>query len=841
MTHINKIKYFGFLSILMAFVFLIMVSCLSPLKNDTGTLIISIPETDSGNARSAALPAEMIQEMHYIITISRNMDIGNDELKPIDLVNKTKTTIELAPGKWFIQVTAFYTGGEIAAYGSCDVVVEAGRTSYATVTMTVIDEFVTPVILDDTNINAVYWLGEKTDPISAGEILVNFGESSYQWYKNTTDNNDIDTAKLIQNADASDFTPPSDDIGVLYYFPVITNTYPGKKGDETISATGNTVKVEILGRNSANLQKVINSAEDRAVIELPGGLTFMMYSTVTINREITITTKGSGDVKLLRDTAFIDDINAAKSYLFNVGNGGYLKLSGKKNNSLVIDGNNITASTNRSSLIKVNDGILEMGDEVYLSGNTISSGGNNGSNGGAVTVSGSGSLFTMNGGGILYNTAVRGGGVYIEDGADFKMNGGAIYSNKATNIYSEDAGGGGVYITGNGTEFTMSGGIIGSEDDTGDGNESAMNGGGVAVLNGAKFTMSENAKIKYNIDNGLYGTGGGGVIIKGFNSNFTMNDDAEVSYNQSYTGGGVAVDAPVDSNASNPLSYSFIMNGGKVNSNISEHPNFTNGAGPGGGVRVYNGSSFLMKDGEINYNISKSEAGCGGVAVNRGVFTMEGGTIGYNGGGGVGLTATGIGNKPHFTMTGGSIEYNETGIGYDGGGVYVGGGCEFIMDGGSITGNTASKGGGVYLDADGNIGITEFTMTGGFIEDNESGSEGGGVYVNCYCKFTLGGTAVIRRNIASSDGGGVFLDGVFSQGGKLYLYDSAEIYENEAHNGRGGGVCLDYNGMNALFEINTPAALSSVHANTAPGYPSAGQVHVGSGDFLVDGVNNNDY
>ena len=784
MTHINKIKYFGFLSILMAFVFLIMVSCLSPLKNDTGTLIISIPETDSGNARSAALPAEMIQEMNYSIVFRKDGDNGNDKPKTIKLQkNKRETTVELVEGAWNIEVIAFYSGSEIAAIGSCDTKIIAGRTSYASVTMKVTDDFVTPDFNGGSYDDAVYWLGEVTDEIMVEGTSVNYGNLSYQWYMNDIDSNESETAVLVGNADELSFSPPSTNPGVFYYFPVATNTYPGKEVEETVSVTGNTTKITILERNSEMLQQVIDAAKQGAVIEIPcsldGSMDFTMFSTVTIDKEITLTTKGTGDANLIRDASFYDTDSTPSCYLFTINAGGKLNLAGAADRMLNLDGNGYTTASlsNRSSLINVNGGILEMGDEVYLFGNTISSGGNNGSNGGAVTVTGSGSLFIMNGGEILYNTAVRGGGVYAANGANFVMNGGAIYSNYGTRNNAQDAGGGGVYITGNGTEFTMNGGIIGSETD-GDGNEAYYNGGGVAVLNGAKFTMGGDAKIKNNYENGGSNTGGGGVAIMGTNSNFTMNEGAEISYNRSYTGGGVAVDAPMDS--TNPPAYSFIMNGGKINHNTAVYQGSGNGGGPGGGVRVHDGSSFLMKDGEISYNETESYGG--GVALNRGVFTMEGGSISFN-------------KAP------------------------------------------SNWGGGVVLTAYNSGDKTVFTMTGGCVEDNESGENGGGVYVDEDCEFIIGGTAEICRNTSNIDGGGVFISHSYSggTGGVLNLQGAAKIYENHA-DGSGGGVCLDPSlyFSTAFFKIFSPATEESVFDNTAGVTPLPSQVYVISGTFLVD-------
>lgn len=93
-----------------------------------------------------------------------------------------------------------------------------------------------------------------------------------------------------------------------------------------------------------------------------------------------------------------------------------------------------------------------------------------------------------------------------------------------------------------------------------------------------------------------------------------------------------------------------------------------------------------MKDGTISGN--KNE----GVCLAGGRFTMEGGVISGNTGGGVNVYGGG-----RFTMQGGAISGNKAD---EGGGVRVSEGT-FIMEGGVISGNTALKGGGVYVGGGG--------------------------------------------------------------------------------------------------------------------------------------------
>ncbi|MDR1219934.1 MAG: InlB B-repeat-containing protein [Treponema sp.] len=115
-----------------------------------------------------------------------------------------------------------------------------------------------------------------------------------------------------------------------------------------------------------------------------------------------------------------------------------------------------------------------------------------------------------------------------------------------------------------------------------------------------------------------------------------------------------------------------------------------------------------------------------------------------------------------------------------GGGVYIAGGGRFGMNGGTVSGNSASRAGGVYVN-----GV--FVMNGGVISGNSaSGSQGGGVYVTSTGTFAKqsGGTIYgsnasdALKNTASSD----------SYGQAVYVNSSPAKIRNAT---AGNGVTLD--------------------------------------------------
>ena len=124
-----------------------------------------------------------------------------------------------------------------------------------------------------------------------------------------------------------------------------------------------------------------------------------------------------------------------------------------------------------------------------------------------------------------------------------------------------------------------------------------------------------------------------------------------------------------------------------------------------GSISIYNGNLIMNKGAKI------SNGDGAGVYVygynDSGTFTMNGGEISGNTGGGVCVYDGG-----KFTMKDGEISGNTTQSGYGGGGVYVGDNGTFTMNGGKISGNICISsvpwminsyyyGGGVYVASSG--------------------------------------------------------------------------------------------------------------------------------------------
>lgn len=175
--------------------------------------------------------------------------------------------------------------------------------------------------------------------------------------------------------------------------------------------------------------------------------------------------------------------------------------------------------------------------------------------------------------------------------------------------------------------------------------------------------------------------------------------------------------------------------------------------------------------------------------------------------------------------------------------------ASFLMRHGTIEGNEAQAGGGIYVDSG-----CGFTMDGGTVEGNTAtDSEGGGIFVwsnkdasfGDYVKINAGKIINNKTENEFSWGGG----GLFVNSGAAVHVNSAQITGNTAH-GLGGGVA---GCPHASIAVTTVANGAAIYQNDAQGtsFPTNPRLRlldtnsviegnenkvVATGDFLFDGL-----
>ena len=201
---------------------------------------------------------------------------------------------------------------------------------------------------------------------------------------------------------------------------------------------------------------------------------------------------------------------------------------------------------------------------------------------------------------------------------------------------------------------------------------------------------------------GGYAASGGGISAYG--TKLTIEKGCTITGNQAISGGGVYISGG-----------ELILNGGYITNNIATK---AKGYTYGGGIYAYRYANVTINDGGISGN--KAPYG-GGVCVwnpndpaGTSYITINGGSISnntankyegenlssgtYYGGTGAGMY---IRKDAIIIITGGNITNNEaeasnTGSS-DGGGLYIYSPTSFSMQGGTISGNKATYGKGIYL------------------------------------------------------------------------------------------------------------------------------------------------
>ena len=302
--------------------------------------------------------------------------------------------------------------------------------------------------------------------------------------------------------------------------------------------------------------------------------------------------------------------------------------------------------------------------------------------------------------------------------------------------------------------------------------------GNVALdLNGHTITVDDATAFIVTGNLSLSDSAGGGVITGGS----TYGENGECA------GAGVRVCS----------GGSFTMTGGTISGNNARW---------GGGVGVY--GSFTMTGGTISGNSAKKG---GGVYVSGGSFTMSGGTISGNtmqdeyGGGvyaenGAQVSLGGV-ISDNYGKTQTSYGSSST-YGY-GGGVYAADSSTVVtIDGATISGNRAQRGGGVYLYM-ASVSMNSGSITGNDCTAYHNGGKGAGVAVYSGSFTMLDGS--ISANSSNGLGGGIYSDyGLLSLAGGTISGNNATGMDGES----GGGLYFTGTGSSSKVKLSGDAVIS---------------------------------
>ena len=304
------------------------------------------------------------------------------------------------------------------------------------------------------------------------------------------------------------------------------------------------------------------------------------------------------------------------------------------------------------------------------------------------------------------------------------------------------------------------------------------------------------------------GGGGGAIALDDQKCIFNMYG-GEISGNNGKNYGG-AIFRKFNANVPNTTGGAFNMYGGTIKGNTAKN---------GGAFFSTTGGTINMTGGTISGNKAtqgSSDAGGGAILMGWGTINIsDGAKINNNTAnrwGGAICLRQDSNQVTTLNMRGGEISGNRATK--EGGAVHVlDKECMFYLYDGKITGNASGDGGAIYLNQE----PSWLIMQGGEISGNTATGNGGGVYIyrtGSVCQLYSG---KIENNKASGSGGGIYINP--SNSGQLRV-GNKPLVQNNTVSGKANNVYLP-SGKTLTIEIgmSTGASIGVTTANTS--YPVA--------------------
>ena len=123
--------------------------------------------------------------------------------------------------------------------------------------------------------SAVYTIDAQAVALIVTATKSDNGVLSYQWYSNTANNNTGGT--LISGANTASYTPPTDELGTVYYYVIVTNTLNAK----TAVATSNTAEIEINEKVNAEVPQITEHPQSAEYVVGDTAITLTVNATVS--------------------------------------------------------------------------------------------------------------------------------------------------------------------------------------------------------------------------------------------------------------------------------------------------------------------------------------------------------------------------------------------------------------------------------------------------------------------------------------------------------------------------------------------------------------------------------
>ena len=390
----------------------------------------------------------------------------------------------------------------------------------------------------------------------------------------------------------------------------------------------------------------------------------------------------------------------------------------------------------------------------------------------------------INGGTLYKNSGTYGGGIFVHSKGQCNLTGGSISENIAS------TGGGGIFAYGS---VDIAGDAMITGNKANGAHATNAGGGGIQLAAEGTLIMHDGSPV---ISGNTAVLRGGGIRLRNDQPNVKATIyNGTISGNSAPIGGGISVEAG-----------ELVLNGGTVGGTTDEQANTATTSG--GGVYLDTGT-LMISGGAIAGNKSHHGAGvyvnsCAKLHFEKKSSVKSNVATGH--GGGIYIKT---GNDINFSD--GSVSGNSA---VEGGGMYVANGA-MTLSGANVDSNQANRGGGVLLAE-----AASLTFSSGAVSGNKSVYEGAGLYLKgtSSCNFSRGN---VDGNVAANGGG------VYMLGDSKMNFSNGIIRNNQATTrgsgygtalnndsnirGAGGGLYLT---GNAAFTFDQTSAVG-LYSNTA--------------------------
>ena len=496
----------------------------------------------------------------------------------------------------------------------------------------------------------------------------------------------------------------------------------------------------VAGPASAATTVTVNDPVDSATVA-PGNCTSATEGDCTLRSAIAAFNAGTTDFTInLPNPSSITTYHTQAFY--NVASGAGLGVIAVDNTNPLLALTLANTGTALGPIVASGTNIFEVdgNNSLTLSGFSLS-GGSTTADGGAILNEGNLSLSNSD---VFGNSAVNGGGIAVEQSSTLGAgNPTATLTDDTIAANTASADGGGVFVSASGTTTTtITGGTIGGT--TGAeaaGNTAAVNGGGLAQEGAGALTLSNVTVGGTAAGQGNTAHVGGGIYVADGTNTFTggsvENNVATSTTLVGGDGGGIAINAGTNA-----------LSGQQVADNEAQTSNTATSGAEGGGVYVNDGTAALTNE-SITGNTATSDATLAVTGFGGGFYTDDN-------------HATGVDS----TVTGGSIDGNHA---FDGGGVYVNDGTNNFSQV-DVSSNTAQEaGGGFWIEfsfVTGDVptvtNISQSTISLNSATGTAGTGNGAGILADVDPTATSGCNALaltndtIAGNMASNNGGGYY-------------------------------------------------------------------------------------